>query len=287
MTHSSVTHPSHIVHGERPSLASEWRRQSAGLRVLLILFAGAIIFSLGGILLIKWFPAVMSFFGPYFELLVKIPTWTYMATLPLIVWLMYESRLGKRRMASIAFWGVLIGGVSELMGTTTGLPFGEYTYTDWLGPKLVGHVPYFIPLSWFAMSLVSFDLASRVSNKAIGRILGGALIMTLWDVSLDPAMSRAFPFWTYGVDGFFYGMPLSNWIGWMAVSLIIAIGIELIVRGEQIKSAIAPWFYAANCFFPFMLSLFYGLHTAFFVGLGVTTFVVIVVQRLGKIRPAE
>ncbi|MBT8400592.1 MAG: carotenoid biosynthesis protein [Rhodothermia bacterium] len=287
MTQPSVTYHSDAVAGKRPSWRHEWGRQPFALRVLLILFAGAITFSLGGILLINWFPSVMSFFGPYFELLVKIPTWTYMATLPLIVWLMYKPRVGRRRTAVIAAWGILVGGASELVGTTTGLPFGEYTYTDWLGPKFMGHVPYFIPLSWFAMSLVSFDLASRVSKRAMGRILGGALIMTLWDVSLDPAMSRAFPFWTYEVDGFFYGMPLSNWIGWLVVSLIIAAGIELIVGGKRISTAIAPWFYAANCFFPFALSLLYGLHTAFFVGLVVTALVLSVVLRFDELGPSE
>jgi putative membrane protein len=166
-----------------------------------------------------------------------------------------------------------VGAAGELVGTTgvlsvggVPLPFGEYQYTNWLGPKIAGHVPYFIPPSWFAMSIVSLDLARRVTTRRWGYLLLGTTFMVLWDVSLDPAMNQAFPFWTYAVDGFFFGMPFSNWCGWFAVTLVIMIGYEWMRGDRAIKNDWAPWVYALNCAFPLAISLLRDLYLAAFIG---------------------
>ena len=169
-------------------------------------------------------------------------------------------------MAFFVLWGSFIGGLSELVGTTTGFPFGAYSYTHWLGPKLLDHVPYFIPLSWFALSILSLDLARRLTTSRLQRIVVAAVFMTLWDVALDPAMSRAFPFWEYPGGGFFFGMPASNWAGWLGVTVIIVWGYEVIGGGLPQPSRWAPWLYALNGLFPLGISLIYGLVPAFFIG---------------------
>src|SRR4051794_1429617 len=43
-----------------------------------------------------------------------------------------------------------IGFAAEAIGTTTGVPFGDYTYAGSLGPRLFG-VPLVIPLAWTMM----------------------------------------------------------------------------------------------------------------------------------------
>ena len=248
------------------------------IRPLLWVFAGAIFFSLGGVVAIKIAPEVLRFFGPYFPVLVKAPTWTYMALLPIIVALMYLPALGARRTAVLIAIGSLVGAGAELLGTTTGFPFGSYSYTDWLGPKILDHVPYFIPLSWFAMGLVCYDLALRVSRHRALSVLLGAVFMVGWDVSLDPAMSRAFPFWTYGENGFFYGMPLSNWGGWLITSIVILALYSVVIGDVQVRHRRAPIFFFLNCFFPFTLSLQYGLYGATVAGILVTAVILIAVR---------
>jgi carotene biosynthesis associated membrane protein len=235
-------------------------------RIALYVFAGSIAFSLAGTLLLRLFPSLMPFFAPMYQTLVKAPTWTYMALLPVLPVLMYGPSSGWARIGLFLLWGSLIGGMSELAGTTTGLPFGEYLYTHWLGPKILGHVPYFIPLSWFAMSIVSLDLAGRCTNRRYERILVGALFMTLWDVSLDPAMTSAFPFWVYPGGGFYYGMPFSNWIGWLLVSLIIVWGYEALGGGLRKHSKWAPTVYLLNCLFPLGMCAIYGMWPAVVIG---------------------
>jgi len=237
------------------------------------LFVGSISFSIAGMLLLKLFPSTLSFFGPIYTKLVKTPTWTFMTMLAILPVLMYGSSLGWRRIGFFVLWGCLVGAAGELIGTMgvlsiggVPLPFGEYHYTNWLGPKIAGHVPYFIPPSWFAMSIVSLDLSRRVTKKRWGYVLLGTVFMVLWDVALDPAMNEAFPFWEYGVDGFFFGMPFSNWCGWFGVTLIIMLGYEWMRGDREIQNDWAPWVYALNCLFPLAISLLRDLYLAALIG---------------------
>lgn len=251
-----------FVHTEAPPAT----RAERLFRPLLWAFIGTIAFSVAGTLLLRLFPASMQFFGPFYSTLVKAPTWTYMAILPVLPLLAYWNTHPKALLAFFALWGSLIGGMSELMGTSTGLPFGPYAYTEWLGPKLLDHVPYFIPPSWFAMSLLSLDLASRVTTRRYERIAVAAVFMVLWDVSLDPAMSRAFPFWVYPEGGFYFGMPASNWFGWLVVSLVIVWGYEAMGGGLRATSRWAPLLYALNCLFPLLICALYDLWAALLFG---------------------
>jgi putative membrane protein len=237
------------------------------------LFVGSICFSVAGMLLLKLFPASMELFGPIYTKLVKTPTWTFMTMLAILPVLMYWDDLGWGRLAAFVVWGCAVGAAGELIGTTgiwtvngVPLPFGEYYYTNWLGPKIGGHVPYFIPPSWFAMSIVSLDLARRVTSGRWTALLTGTVFMVLWDVSLDPAMNRAFPFWDYAADGFFYGMPLSNWVGWFGVTLVIMLGYEWMRGNRSIRNEWAPWVYALNCLFPLAISLLQDLYLAALIG---------------------
>jgi len=114
---------------------------------------------------------------------------------------------------------------SELLGTTTGFPFGDYKYTGLLGAKWFDHVPYLIPLSWFTMALPSFVLVERALTPRVGKIARWALaaaLLTSWDLVLDPAMSYLVPYWLWGQSGSFYGMPLINLAGWFVTGFVLA-----------------------------------------------------------------
>jgi putative membrane protein len=250
----------------------------------LAVFAGAIGFSIAGMVLLLVVPASKDFFGPYLQTLVVAPTWAYMALLGLLPLLIYGPLVGWRRALLFAALGCAIGGGSELVGTNVGLPFGEYLYTGWLGPKIAGDVPYFIPPSWFAMSLLSLDLAQRVTGPSgrtrWRRILLATTFMVLWDVSLDPAMNGAGVatspfslgmemFWTYppaDAFKFYYGMPLSNWLGWFAVTFLIVCTYEFVAGGLPTESRWAPPVYLLNCLFPIVLCAMYGLFIPAAVG---------------------
>ncbi len=124
---------------------------------------------------------------------------------------------------------VLAGGV-ELIGTLTGLPFGPYEYTDRLGPKFLGHVPYVIPPSWFMMLYPALHLSFMLGVPRRLIPVAASALLTWWDVAMDAAVSTsrvnpgaaAFVYWFWDVDGAFYGMPLQNWLGWFATGWLLS-----------------------------------------------------------------
>jgi uncharacterized membrane protein len=117
----------------------------------------------------------------------------------------------------------LVFGVSllfESVGVATGWVYGPYHYTDKLGPKFLGLVPYLIPVAWFMMSYPSFVIADRLipaGRKRWQRILSvaavGGLVMTAWDVIMDPVMVAG-GHWVWDTDGAYFGIPLQNFWGW-------------------------------------------------------------------------
>jgi putative membrane protein len=156
---------------------------------------------------------------------------------------------------------------SELIGTGTGWPFGNYAYTSFLGYKVLDHVPFTIPLSWFYMGLASYLLAraivaARSWQPAVPLTLGlGVWLLIVWDLVLDPAMAHedlAVRFWEWSETGPYYGMPIQNYAGWAATGfLFMAISrglwgtdVELSRRDILFPLAI----YVANTVFAMALS---------------------------------
>jgi len=118
---------------------------------------------------------------------------------------------------------------SELLGTSTGFPFGHYGYLSGLGYKIGGLVPFTIPLSWFYLGFVCYTIAragleaSQMPKwvRGVGAIALGAVLLTSWDFVLDPAMSQtAVPFWQWQQPGAFFGMPYQNFAGWMGTGAL-------------------------------------------------------------------
>jgi uncharacterized membrane protein len=119
--------------------------------------------------------------------------------------------------------------VSELLGTSTGFPFGHYHYLSGLGYKIAGLVPFTIPLSWFYIGFSAYiivragleTLAIPQPLKYVGAIGFGSLLLTSWDFVLDPAMSQTtMPFWVWEQPGAFFGMPYENFAGWFGTGVV-------------------------------------------------------------------
>ena len=187
------------------------------------------------------------------------------------------ARLGWKRATALLVVGSAISLAAELTGTSTGLPFGPYSYTPLLGWRVAGLVPFPIPLSWFFMVYCSLAILGRilVARDGLRTRLGwaalGGLVLTAWDVSMDPAMSFATAHWLWHTRGFFYGMPLINWFGWWLTGSIVAFAMVSIARPTRIAASISPsplplWLYAINGVFPIAICLRHQLWWA--AGLG-------------------
>ncbi len=200
-------------------------------------------------------------------------------------------RIGAARAVTLLVAASLVALGGELAGTTLGLPFGPYHYTDMLGYKIGGHVPFPIPISWYYMLYGSLAICGRLlvaddsnATRWTWALVAGA-ILTAWDVPQDPAMTAVSPVhwvWDYadfpaGVPlwlkaGFFYGMPLSNWIGWLLTGSLVARVMLALVPPTTWRDAVAPSslplvLYALNGVMPIAMCARHGLWWAAILGL--------------------
>ena len=135
---------------------------------------------------------------------------------------------GWRRAVVAVGAATAVGVAVEAVGTRTGLPFGEYRYTDALQPQVLG-VPGVVALAWAGMGLPAWAVASRLVRPLAARIGVGAVALTGWDLFLDPQMV-AEGFWVWPGGGAYRGIPLSNFAGWLAVSALLMGVFALTVR---------------------------------------------------------
>jgi uncharacterized membrane protein len=152
--------------------------------------------------------------------------------------------LGWRNWLGFMLPAMAISVGSELLGTSTGFPFGDYSYLSGLGYKIAGLVPFTIPLSWFYVGLSAYLIARaglRVAQnpslvRQVGAITLGALLFTCWDFALEPAMSQTnLPFWFWENPGAFFGTPYQNYAGWFGTSALFMSVAALLWRNTPIK----------------------------------------------------
>ena len=167
--------------------------------------------------------------------------------------------IGVRRALLVFACSFCLALTAELTGTSTGYPFGVYGYTDQLGYKIAHLVPFNIPTSWFYMLVASLAIAGRYlparddNRSRWWWALVGGLVLTAWDVSMDPAMVHT-RHWLWNVPDlsaaslparvigspFFFGMPLSNWLGWLLTGVLVARVMLMIVPPSVWVARVSP-----------------------------------------------
>jgi putative membrane protein len=147
---------------------------------------------------------------------------------------------------TLAFFGLsaVISWAYEQVGVATGLVYGAYHYTDYLGVKL-GHVPLLIPLAWFMMVYPSYVIANLVvERQATGTPRGtatllrlacaGAVVMTLWDLVIDPILSGpSIRAWVWETGGSYFGIPMQNYLGWLVTTFTVYLAYRAIEQRVQ------------------------------------------------------
>jgi uncharacterized membrane protein len=139
----------------------------------------------------------------------------------------------------------------EETGVRTGLIFGPYHYSDQLGVKL-DQVPVLIPLGWFMMIYPSWVAARAMLRNIDTRSIPGitalaalsALIMTAWDLVMDPGMSSIGRTWVWEKGGIYFGVPPHNYFGWLLTTFLVYWLVGLLWRGDKQKTTAARTFAA-------------------------------------------
>jgi uncharacterized membrane protein len=206
-------------------------------RGFLFAHIAAMIFGLAGLLLVLPHPEIIlnlpSFGQKLFGLSMAGGGVVYIVLGTISVALHAYSTLGLAPLLRFMIPAIALSLASELLGTSTGFPFGHYAYLNGLGYKIAGLVPFTIPLSWFYVGFSAYLLAYSGLSQILARwnlgefslkvlsVGAGALLLTAWDLVLDPAMSQAsFPFWEFQEAGAFFGMPYRNLVGWVGTGMV-------------------------------------------------------------------
>lgn len=160
---------------------------------------------------------------------------------------------------------VIAGGLglaAETVGVHTGYPFGEYVYSNSLGPQLAG-VPIIVPLAWTMLAYPCLLLGRRHAQRGItaGSLassgtrvrwvtaLAGGIGLAGWDLFLDPQMvAQGHWSWAYPTPALpgVPGVPLTNYAGWLLVSVLMIAAMDRLLpvgspAGEFAPATVLAW----------------------------------------------
>jgi len=136
-------------------------------------------------------------------------------------------------------WAVLgvLALVIETSAIITGFPYGHFGYSELLGFRLLGLTPWTVFLAWTPLVVAAYAIARRLGEgqltansypllASIYRIVATAVLLVIFDLVLDPGAVKL-GFWQYEGGGAFYGVPVSNFVGWLFSGAIASVVLEI------------------------------------------------------------
>lgn len=182
------------------------------------------------------FLGVMTLFGLGYEWddrVSPVPAWLFLGAEAALVFAVLRDLPRALLVMAVGFG-------AEVMGVLTGFPFGHYAYGEPLGPQWLG-VPLIMGPTWLVATTSAVAWAG-------GRWWLSLVLLVAFDVVLDPVAAGPLGYWQWD-GGFWYGVPLQNFLGWALVGAPLV----WILRGAT------RWEYAAvgwvNLFFFALLAL--------------------------------
>lgn len=144
----------------------------------------------------------------------------------------------------------------ELAGVRTGWPYGAFEYGIRLGPMVGGEIPlalplFFVPLVLNAYLLALLGLGERAERIA-PRLLAAIAAVVAVDLVLDPA-AVAIGFWTYLPPGGYYGVPASNYRGWLLSGTVAVVLVDLTVDRAALLERVRACEFALDDLVSFVL----------------------------------
>jgi len=172
----------------------------------------------------------------------------------LVVYLFVASaHLGWRKTILFAVVGYLISFISEYSSINTGFPYGWYYYLGATKDRelWIAGVPFFDSLSYVFLAYCSYatallvvspikswgrnfiTLETRAIRRSLAVLFLGSLFQVFLDIIVDPVAlqgRRWFLGQIYGYReaGVHFGVPISNYIGWLGVSVLMVLALQII-----------------------------------------------------------
>lgn len=196
------------------------------------------------------------------------------ALLPMAFALLHGSKqYSWRDMLVFSAICLAVSNALENLSIVTGFPFGHYYYSDALGPKLF-LVPLLIGPAYLGMGYLSWTLARLILGGrrpradrlfAVPAIAG--FVMVSWDLTFDPIASTIGHSWIWHDGGAYFGVPVSNFLGWYLTVYVFFLMFALYLRRRALRSpqqaAAGFWrpavaMYAVTALRPILTSLFHS-----------------------------
>jgi len=198
----------------------------------------------------------------------KVPMLAIVAShvLPPILFALFHGAIVYTTRGILVFFAIslVIGNIFENLGVRIGFPFGGYYFSDVMGPKLFA-VPILLGLAYLGMVYLSWTLARVIMGGMRNPLTGArvvtvplvaAFIMLAWDLSMDPVWSTIVHAWIWRNGGAYFGVPISNFLGWYVTVFLIFQLFAIYMRGRATNAGPLPSNYWR------LAVLFYGLAAA-------------------------
>lgn len=175
----------------------------------------------------------------------KVPMAAVVAlhVLPLLLFALIHGAISYRLRGIVIFFAIclVIGNAFENLGVATGFPFGRYSFTDAMGPKLF-QVPVLLGLAYVGMGCLSWTLGRVILGNLKSPLIGArvvmlpfvaAFIMVAWDFANDPVWANINRLWVWQHGGAYFGVPLTNFLGRYLVVYLIYQSFAIYLRGRS------------------------------------------------------
>lgn len=228
--------------------------------------------------------------------------------------------LGWRKTLTFTLAGYLIAFTSEKLSITTGFPYGWYYYIDDTSHQelWVWGVPFFDSLSYVFLTYCSYTTAlfilSPLATKGVDLItletrairhswaalVLGAFLQTFLDIIIDPVAlqgNRWFLGQIYGYyeAGLHFGVPISNYLGWLLTSFLLVAALQQIDRKRDgktprgifampFRSLLGPVLYLSVLIFNWIVTLWIGEYLIALTGILIFTLPIVMVIVLAAVR---
>jgi len=225
------------------------------------------------------------------------------------------THLGWRKTILFTITGYLIAFLSEFSSINTGIPYGWYYYIDTtkIHELWVAGVPFFDSLSYVFLSYCSYTAAlltvspvkayrwnlvtleTTSMRGSLGVLLLASLYQVFLDIIIDPVAlqgNRWFLGQIYGYReaGVHFGVPLSNYLGWFIVSILLVYALQRIdASGEKkaekplgvanlpFRSLLGPILYLSVVLFNLAVTIHIGEYLLAVTGVFIFTLPIVIV----------
>lgn len=160
----------------------------------------------------------------------------------------------------------------EFIGLKTGWPYGSFEYIIELGPMISG-VPIGLPIFFIPLVLNAYLLVNLagVAERWKRFVFSLALVLAV-DAVLDPA-AVALGIWEYS-SGLYYGVPISNYLGWILSGSIVLVVLEYIFKASEVRERLAEAEFMLDDFVSFVF--LWGLVNLYYMNAVPVVFAVLI-----------